>query len=141
MSKTTAAIAALAFGAAFVLAGPASADKMKATLDGKQEVPPNTSAATGSADLDYDPASKKLSWKLTYSGLSGPATAAHFHGPAEPGKNAGVMVPIPNATASPADGSATLTDAQAADLMAGKMYINVHTAANPGGEIRGQVMK
>ena len=141
MSKATAAIAALTFGVAITLAGAASADKMKATLDGKSEVPPNASAGKGSADLDYDAASKKLTWKLTYSGLSGPATAAHFHGPAEPGKNAGVMVPIANATASPADGSATLTDAQAADLMAGKLYINVHTAANPGGEIRGQVMK
>ena len=61
---------------------------MKAALDGKSEVPPNASAGTGTADIDYDPASKKLSWKVTYSGLSGPATAAHFHGPAEAGKNA-----------------------------------------------------
>jgi hypothetical protein len=114
---------------------------MKATLDGKSEVPANASAGTGTADLDYDPASKKLSWKLTYSGLSGAATAAHFHGPAEAGKNAGVAVAIPNATSSPAEGSATLTDAQAADLMAGKYYVNIHTAANPGGEIRGQVTK
>ena len=73
--------------------------------------------------------------------FAGPATAAHFHGPAEAGKNAGVAVAIPNAASSPAEGSATLTDAQAADLMAGKYYINVHTAANPGGEIRGQVTK
>jgi hypothetical protein len=134
-------LATLALTAAFAFAGPAFADKMKATLDGASQVPPNTSAGKGTADIDYDPASKKLSWKLTYSGLSGPATAAHFHGPAEAGKNAGVMVPITGATSSPAEGSATLTDAQAADLMAGKMYINVHTAANPGGEIRGQVMK
>ena len=114
---------------------------MKATLDGKSEVPPNTSAGKGTADLEYDAASKKLSWKLTYSGLSGPATAAHFHGPAEAGKNAGVAVAIPNATTSPVEGSATLTDAQAADLVAGKYYINIHTATNPGGEIRGQVGK
>lgn len=134
-------LASLSLGAAVVLAGPAFADKMKATLDGKSEVPPNASAATGTADIDYDPASKKLSWKLTYSGLSGPATAAHFHGPAEAGKNAGVAVPIANAGSSPVEGSATLTDAQAADLVAGKYYINIHTAANPGGEIRGQVTK
>jgi len=140
MSKKT-MIATLAFGAAVAFAGPAFADKMKAALDGKAEVPPNASAATGKADIDYDAASKKLSWKLTYTGLSGPATAAHFHGPAEAGKNGGVAVAIPNAGASPVDGSATLTDAQAADLMAGKYYINVHTAANPGGEIRGQVTK
>ena len=134
-------IATLALGAAIAFSGTAFADKMKATLDGKSEVPANASAGTGTADLDYDPASKKLSWKLTYSGLSGAATAAHFHGPAEAGKNAGVAVAIPNATSSPAEGSATLTDAQAADLMAGKYYVNVHTAANPGGEIRGQVTK
>ena len=134
-------LATLALGAAIAFAGPAFAEKMKATLDGKSEVPPNTSAATGTADIDYDAATKKLTWKLTYSGLSGPATAAHFHGPADPGKDAGVAVAIPNATSSPAEGSATLTDAQAADLMAGKYYVNVHTAANPKGEIRGQVTK
>ena len=131
----------LALGAAIAFAGPAFADKMKAALDGKAQVPPNTSAATGTADIDYDPASKKLSWKVTYSGLSGPATAAHFHGPAEAGKNGGVAVAIPNATSSPVEGSATLTDAQAADLTSGKYYVNIHTAANPGGEIRGQVTK
>ena len=139
MLKTKTLLATLAVGILF--AGPAFAEKFKATLDGKSETPPNTSAATGTADIDWDAATKKLSWKLTYSGLSGPATAAHFHGPAEPGKNAGVAVAIPNATSSPVEGSATLTDAQAADLAAGKYYVNVHTAANPGGEIRGQVTK
>ena len=139
MSKTKTLLAALAVGILF--AGPAFAEKMKATLNGKSENPPNTSAATGTADIDYDAATKKLSWKVTYSGLSGPATAAHFHGPAEPGKNAGVAVAIPNAGTSPVEGSATLTDAQAADLMAGKYYVNIHTSANPGGEIRGQVTK
>jgi len=140
MSRSSITLATFAISAAFAFAGPAFADKMKATLDGKSEVPPNSSAASGTADVDYDSASKKLSWKLTYSGLSGPATAAHFHGPAEPGKNAGVAIPITN-TASGSEGSATLTDAQAADLMAGKYYVNVHTEANKGGEIRGQVMK
>ena len=124
MTKTM--FATLAFAATVAFAGPAFAEKFKAALDGKSEVPANTSAGTGTADIDYDAATKKLSWKLTYSGLSGPATAAHFHGPAEAGKNAGVAVAIPNATSSPAEGSATLTDAQ---------------AANPGGEIRGQVTK
>ena len=141
MSNTRIMLATLALGAAVGFAGPAFADKMKATLNGASEVPPTTTAGKGAADIDYDPASKKLSWKVTYSGLSGPATAAHFHGPAEADKNAGVKVPIPNATSSPAEGSATLTDEQAADLMAGKYYVNVHTAANPGGEIRGQVTK
>ena len=141
MSKTRTMLATLALATTVAFAGPAFAEKMKATLDSKSEVPPNASAGTGTADIDYDAATKKLSWTLTYSGLTGPATAAHFHGPAEPGKNAGVAVAIPNATTSPAEGSATLSDAQAADLLAGKYYVNVHTAANPGGEIRGQVTR
>jgi CHRD domain-containing protein len=141
MSKAGMLLATIALGAGVVLAGPAFAEKLKAVLDAKSEVPPNASTATGTADIDFDPATKKLTWKLTYSGLSGPATAAHFHGPAEVGKNASVAVPITDAGSSPVEGSATLTDAQAADMMAGKCYVNVHTAANPGGEIRGQVTK
>jgi hypothetical protein len=133
-------LVSLALGASIALAGPASADKMKATLDSASEVPANTSAGKGTADIDFDPATKKLTWKLTYSGLTGPATMAHFHGPAEAGKNAGVAVPITPAT-SGSEGSATLTDAQAADLLAGKYYVNIHTEANKGGEIRGQVTK
>ena len=139
MRKTVFVTLALATSVAF--AGAAFAEKFKATLDGKSEVPATTSTGTGTADIDYDAATKKLSWKLTYTGLTGPAKAAHFHGPAEPGKNAGVEVAIPGATSSPAEGSATLTDAQAADLTGGKLYVNVHTEANPGGEIRGQVTK
>ncbi|MBY0382848.1 MAG: CHRD domain-containing protein [Xanthobacteraceae bacterium] len=114
--------------------------KMKLNLTGASEVPSNDSKGTGTADVTYDTESKVLKWKVAYSGLSGPATMAHFHGPAEPGKNAPVLVPLKD-TASGAEGSATLTDAQAADLLAGKMYINFHTAAHPGGEIRAQVTK
>jgi len=139
MNKTL--FAMLAFGAAVVFAGPASAEELKATLNGTSEVPATTSSGTGSADIDYNAATKRLSWKLSYSGLTGPATAAHFHGPAEAGKNAGVAIAIPNISSDPTEGSATLTDAQAADLLAGKYYINIHTAAHPGGEIRGQVVK
>ena len=113
----------------------------KATMNGATEVPPNQTAGTGTVTATFDPGTKVLTWEGSFSGLTGPATAAHFHGPAEPGKNAGVAVAIPNAGKTPAEGSATLTDAQAADLEAGKYYVNVHTAANPGGEIRGQVMK
>jgi hypothetical protein len=76
---------------------------------------------------------------MTYADLSGPATAAHFHGPAAAGANAGVAVPIGNNPASPTTGSVTLTDDQIKDLEAGNWYANVHTAANKGGEIRGQM--
>ncbi|WP_458760256.1 CHRD domain-containing protein [Afipia sp. TerB] len=133
----------VAFAAAsFVFAAPASAEKMtmKINLTSAAEVPTNDSPGKGTADVTYDSASKMLTWKVTYSGLTGPATMAHFHGPAEPGKNAPVVIPFKDAS-SGASGSATLTDAQAADLTAGKLYINVHTAKNPGGEIRGQVTK
>jgi hypothetical protein len=113
----------------------------KVALKSADEVPPNASSGSGTADVTYDTQTKQLKWKVSYAGLTGPATAAHFHGPAEPGKNAGVMIPIQNIGTSPAEGSATLTDAQAADLTGGRLYVNVHTAANPGGEIRGQVKK
>jgi hypothetical protein len=112
----------------------------KANMSGKTEVPPNTTAGSGTVTATYDSDSKKLTWKGSYSGLTGPATAAHFHGPAPAGKNAGVMIPIAPAT-SPLEGSATLNDAQAKALMDGDMYVNVHTAANKGGEIRGQLTK
>jgi CHRD domain-containing protein len=82
-----------------------------------------------------------LTWTVTFDGLTGAPTAAHFHGPAEAGKTAGVVVLIGNNPASPATGSATLTDAQAADLLAGRWYVNVHTPTNRPGEIRGQVTK
>jgi hypothetical protein len=118
----------------------AATTTFKAELKGATEVPPNTSAGSGTVTATFDPATKQLSWEGSYSGLSGPATAAHFHGPAEPGKNAGVAVPIAPAT-SPLKGTATLTDAQANDLMAGLWYVNVHTEANKGGELRGQLMK
>jgi hypothetical protein len=123
-------------------AAPAMAESVsfKATLTGAEEVPATTTKGTGMVDATFDSTSKKLTWKGTYTGLSGTATAAHFHGPADMGKNAAVAVPAP-AAASPFEGSAVISDAQAADLMADKMYFNVHTAANPTGEIRGQVMK
>ena len=97
-----------------------------------------TSAAKGSGTFSYAAETHTLTYTVKYDGLSGPATMAHIHGPAAPGANAGVVVPFANA-ASPITGTATLTDAQAADLKAGKYYVNVHTAANKGGEIRGQI--
>jgi hypothetical protein len=110
-----------------------------ASLDGKSEVPATNSAGYGDLLATLDTSTKTLSYTLTFGGLTGPATAAHFHGPAAPGANAGVTVAIGKAPTSPASGKATLTAPQIADLEAGKWYVNVHTAANPGGEIRGQV--
>jgi hypothetical protein len=134
-------MAGLAF-AACLAAGAALADTLalKADLKGSNEVPPNDSPASGSVTMTYDTASKKLAWKGNYTGLTGPATAAHFHGPAEPGKNAGVLVPIPG-PGPQFEGSADLSEAQASELIAGRLYVNIHTAAHPGGELRGQVVK
>jgi hypothetical protein len=134
--------AGLAISAAIFAASPALAEmmKMSATLESAQEVPPNDSAGKGTADITFDTESKKLDWTIEYSGLTGDATGAHFHGPAPKGENAGVAVPMED-TKSGATGTATLTDAQAADLTAGRYYVNIHTAAHPDGEIRGQVEK
>jgi hypothetical protein len=134
----TGGIAMFSFGAGI---GGAAAETAVVALTGANVVPPNTSPGKGEANVSYDKASKKLTYKLTYSGLTGDPTGAHFHGPAAPGANAGVIIPLGSgAPANPTEGTATLTDAQAADLLAGKWYVNVHTKANPGGEIRGQVM-
>jgi CHRD domain len=135
------ALAGLVFTMVAVLAWPATAEvvNLKSSMNASSEVPPNSSNGTGALTATYDTSTKKLSWKGSYSGLTGPATAAHFH-TGEAGKNGGVAVPITPNT-SPFEGSATLTDAQATDLLAGKWYVNVHTEANKGGEIRGQVTK
>ena len=134
--------AAIVFAGALALATPSMAAMVnfKAALSGKSEVPPNATAGTGSVTATYDSDSKKLAWKGSYSGLTGPATAAHFHGPAPEGKNAGVMVPI-NPNGPSFEGSATLNDAQGKALMDGDMYVNVHPADNKGGELRGQLKK
>ena len=132
---------ALAGATCLILAiSPVSAEMMdiKVEMKGTAEVPPNDSAATGTADVNVDTETKQISWTATHSGLSGDPTAAHFHGPAGPGENAGPLIDI---TGKIESGSAELTDAQLADLQAGKIYINIHTAKFPDGEIRGQVAK
>ena len=92
----------------------------------------------GSGDVMAMLDGKTFTYTVNYKDLTGPAVAAHFHDGATPGGNGPPIVP---ATVAPMTikGTATLTDAQIADLNAGKVYFNVHTAANPGGEIRGNV--
>ncbi len=133
MLLATAAVALLAAAGA-----RAVTFTLGAALNGASEVPPNDSKGTGQVTATLDTATKAFTYKATYSGTTGPGVAAHFHGPAAAGANAPpvVMVATP---ASPISGTATLTDAQIADLKAGKWYFNVHTAAHAGGEIRGQL--
>ncbi len=113
---------------------------MSTQLRAANEVPPNASQASGTVDAVLNKDTNLLRWKVNYTGLSGPATMAHFHGPAAAGANAGVVLPWASPVPSPMEGSATLTPAQVAELVAGRWYANIHTAANPGGEIRGQMM-
>ena len=138
------ALAVLACAAALALASPslAAVVKMKADLSAANEVPPAKSNGSGKVEVTYNTGTHMMSWNGSYSGLSGPAIAAHFHA-GEKGKNGGVAVPIfagPTAK-SPFSGEKKLTDAQGQQLMSGGWYVNIHTAANKAGEIRGQVMK
>lgn len=131
----TIALAALAASACTTAPEAPKLPSYKATL---APGPGVASSGSGMGEFTYDPATRVLTYNVTFAGLTGPATAAHIHGPAEPGANAGPVVPLAGAT-SPLTGTATLTDAQAAELAAGKYYVNVHTNANRGGEIRGQI--
>jgi hypothetical protein len=114
----------------------------KAHLTAKDEVPPNASTAMGDGTFTLNTATNELTWSVTFSGLSGPAIAAHIHGPGAPGVNAGVVVGFdpPKAPAGEIKGSNVILAKQVEDLKAGKWYANIHTAANKGGEIRGQLM-
>ena len=104
--------------------------------------PANTSPGTGTLTGTYNKSTNKLTYTIAWTGLTGTAAALHFHGPALAGTNAGIAVPLTitnSAAAGGANGEVTITEAQEADLLAGKWYWNVHTAAFPGGEVRGQV--
>ena len=109
-----------------------------ATLNAAQVVPPTGSSGTGTATVTLYPGNW-ITWSVTYRGLSGPAVAAHFHGPAKPGANAPPVIRLGPDLADPITGSSQVTDDQIADLKGGNWYVNIHTAAFPDGEIRGQV--
>lgn len=133
---------AVLLSAATASAAYAEEVAFKTTLTPSAEVPPTTSTGTGSVDAALDTSTKAFKWTIAYKGLTGPATAAHFHGPAPVGQNAGpvITVKVPAEAAGEVSGEQTLTDAQIADLEKGKWYFNVHTEKNKGGEIRGQLM-
>lgn len=144
LEGTSGRIGAAATAALAVLiatSGPSLAKiiHLGATLSGRQEVPPDNSKGTGTLTGTYDTLTRKLNWSVSYSDLTGTPVAAHFHGPALPGKNGPIEVPAPHADKNPIKGNAVLTAKQAKDLLSGKMYFNIHTKAHPAGEIRGQV--
>lgn len=123
------------------LAGSASAATVKfhATLNAASEVPPSKSTGSGEATASLDTATHELSYDVTFAGFSSDVTAAHIHGPAETGANAGVVVALGNAPKSPIHGSAKLTPEQEKQLTDGLYYVNIHSKNNPGGAIRGQL--
>ena len=118
-------------------AGAASAADVKVMLSGSQEVPPVTTSASGSGTITVGD-DKSISGSVTTAGVAG--TAAHIHMGAA-GKNGPVAIPLTksgdNGWVVPA--GTTLTDAQFAAFKAGTLYVNVHSASNKGGEIRGQI--
>jgi hypothetical protein len=141
MPRIAAALAALLL---IAFASPAHAERVRlsANLDAKKEIPPVDSPGTATATVWFDKDTGVVNWDVYWSGLSGPPTAAHFHGPASKYAKAGVQVDLGgNGFVSPFRGSAALSSEQADQLLAGQWYINLHTAARPDGEIRGQVLK
>jgi hypothetical protein len=128
-------------GFAVLFAGAASAATVKygATLKASSEVPPSTSTGSGEATATLDTTTHELTYDITFGGFASEVTAAHVHGPAEAGKNAGVVLPLGNAPKSPIHGTAKLTPEQEQQLAAGMMYVNIHSKNNPGGAVRGQL--
>lgn len=126
---------------AVLFAGTASAAtvKFQAPLTSAAEVPPTKSTGSGEATVSLDTATHEITYDVTFKGTASDVTAAHIHGPAEAGKNAGVLVPLGTAPKSPIHGTAKLTPEQEKEMTAGMMYVNVHTKDNPGGEMRGQL--
>ena len=139
MFRRTLLAAALSVG--FATGALAATERFHANLTGAQEVPPNQTKGTGTLNATLNTQTHKLDYTLTFKNLTGPATAAHFHGPAAAGQNAGVVVPLGTNPKSPVKGSVTLTPEQQQQLENGQWYVNVHTDANKAGEIRAQLAK
>jgi hypothetical protein len=122
------------------LAGSASAQHLcfTAKLDGAQEVPPNPSLATGTAFFVMDQLANTLTYEIQFHGLTSAETAAHIHGFAPPGVNAGIQLNL--GTGNPKSGTWNYAAGDEASIIAGLTYVNIHTANFPGGEIRGQIL-
>jgi len=142
-------IGLLAITAPVALAADPPRPAFGGPLDGAQEVPPVVTAASGEATVVISPDNSTIWYVVEYSGLSGAALAAHIHTGAA-GVVGGVILPL-TVSASPMVGTLTAANFTAsgaittfaeavAAIKAGATYVNVHTAANPGGEIRGQVL-
>lgn len=113
----------------------------RANLSGSQQVPVVATNGSGNAEVVLDTTRNTITYSISWQGLSGPALAAHFHGPAAAGSNAGIILPLPGDNPqSPSMGQASLTAQQVQSLLSGQWYVNIHTSQNPNGEIRGQLV-
>jgi CHRD domain len=120
----------------------AAPQSFSVALSGAQQVPAVTSPGSGTANFTFDPATRILTWSITYAGLSSPATMAHLHIGAA-GKNGPIAIWLSKRgvpPTSPITGSAKLTPAQAKQFAAGDWYVNLHSKDHPAGELRGQVV-
>jgi len=147
--RTVVTVSALALVS---IAAHAATVHLTGDLKASAEVPPNDSPGAGTVTATLDTKTNEFKYHVEFSGMTCPVVAAHFHGPAAAGTNAKPQLPITNPTCHVAvermcqipsliDGMATLTPKQAKELAGGKWYFNLHTVANPGGEIRGQILK
>jgi hypothetical protein len=136
------AVVALAVSALSGAATTKGDNTWEATLSAGQEVPKQVvKMAAAHGDFKATLTGKKLKWTLTFQHLTGAAMAAHIHLGAT-GKSGNVVVPLcPPRCKSGLSGTATLTPALIADFGKHLLYVNVHTAKNPAGEIRGQLRK
>jgi hypothetical protein len=138
-------LATLAFLLVVAAIAPAQATLITftASLDGAQQVPPAMSSGTGSGSVVLDTVADTITVNLSWQGLTGPAIAAHIHGPGAVGVNASILFPFANVPAATSGSipqqTFAITPAQISDLEAGLYYMNVHTPNFPLGEIRGQL--
>ncbi len=119
---------------------PHSTTSFRATLNGAAETPPADTAAGGHLKAEYSHVSHVLKWQLYVNGLSSPMTRGYFHGPDGIGGEQGIVELNQPFSGNALIGGATLTDQQAADLLAGRWYVDIQTEQYPGGEIRGPVV-
>lgn len=121
--------------------GQADLFQFNVSLDGSQEVPANGSLGTGTATVLFDNVSGLMTVNGSFSGLTAPVSVAHVHGFAPAGVNAGVQFALTpsGGTSGTLSGAGFIGPGDFANVLAGLTYINVHTSAFPGGEIRGQI--
>ena len=123
---------------AAVTAGHAESIGLVAHLLGGNAVPANKSDAFGEAQFTYDTATRQLDYYVTYDGAT--PTRVDLHGPAGAAENAGAIANFP-LSESPLTGKVTLSADQGAALLAGRIYVDIHSQAYANGEIRGQIAK